>query len=396
MKKYKIKYQNRNKTEEIFIETLNISNEKLPNNVVEIKEIKSKFSFDFIKQKNISDKELLLIFYELNLMLESNINISDALDILIKNKSKRSTLEFLKLIRYSLSNGKSIVENLNDFKINDLVISFLKISQDNGNIALNIKTLSSLLQENYEIKKGFIKSLTYPIILFISFFSSLIIIFNLVIPKFEVIFSQIKNELPFPTKVLLQVDYIFENYVFYILGITVFLFIIFAYFYKKNLLFKEIVEKLLVEKIPLISDIYRYMQYYKFFLMMDIMLKSNYEFHKALISSKILLKNKYLLDRIRVINSLLQNGKSISDAFLKTKLFDDMILNLINTAEISNCMDIVINEIKNIYKNRFYEKINLLISLVQPLFLILISGLILWVVLGIFVPIWDMGNLNNF
>ena len=396
MKKYKIKYQNRNKTEEIFIETLNISNEKLPNNIVEIKEIKSKFSFDFIKQKNISDKELLLIFYELNLMLESNINISDALDILIKNKSKRSTLEFLKLIRYSLSNGKSIVENLNDFKINDLVISFLKISQDNGNIALNIKTLSSLLQENYEIKKGFIKSLTYPIILFISFFSSLIIIFNLVIPKFEVIFSQIKNELPFPTKVLLQVDYIFENYVFYILGITVFLFIIFAYFYKKNLLFKEIIEKLLVEKIPLISDIYRYMQYYKFFLMMDIMLKSNYEFHKALISSKILLKNKYLLDRIRVINSLLQNGKSISDAFLKTKLFDDMILNLINTAEISNCMDIVINEIKNIYKNRFYEKINLLISLVQPLFLILISGLILWVVLGIFVPIWDMGNLNNF
>ena len=396
MKKYKIKYQNRNKTEEIFIETLNISNEKLPNNIVEIKEIKSKFSFDFIKQKNISDKELLLIFYELNLMLESNINISDALDILIKNKSKRSTLEFLKLIRYSLSNGKSIVENLNDFKINDLVISFLKISQDNGNIALNIKTLSSLLQENYEIKKGFIKSLTYPILLFISFFSSLIIIFNLVIPKFEVIFSQIKNELPFPTKVLLQVDYIFENYVFYILGITVFLFIIFAYFYKKNLLFKEIIEKLLVEKIPLISDIYRYMQYYKFFLMMDIMLKSNYEFHKALISSKILLKNKYLLDRIRVINSLLQNGKSISDAFLKTKLFDDMILNLINTAEISNCMDIVINEIKNIYKNRFYEKINLLISLVQPLFLILISGLILWVVLGIFVPIWDMGNLNNF
>ena len=329
-------------------------------------------------------------------MLESNINISDALDILIKNKSKRSILEFLKLIRYSLSNGKSIVENLNDFKINDLVISFLKISQDNGNIALNIKTLSSLLQENYEIKKGFIKSLTYPILLFISFFSSLIIIFNLVIPKFEVIFSQIKNELPFPTKVLLQVDYIFENYVFYILGITVFLFIIFAYFYKKNLLFKEIIEKLLVEKIPLISDIYRYMQYYKFFLMMDIMLKSNYEFHKALISSKILLKNKYLLDRIRVINSLLQNGKSISDAFLKTKLFDDMILNLINTAEISNCMDIVINEIKNIYKNRFYEKINLLISLVQPLFLILISGLILWVVLGIFVPIWDMGNLNNF
>ena len=53
--------------------------------------------------------------------------------------------------------------------------------------------------------------------------------------------SQIKNELPFPTKVLLQVDYIFENYAFYILGITVFLFIIFAYFYKKNLLCESLI-----------------------------------------------------------------------------------------------------------------------------------------------------------
>ena len=126
------------------------------------------------------------------------------------------------------------------------------------------------------------------------------------------------------------------------------------------------------------------------------MLKSNYEFHKALISSKILLKNKYLLDKIYTIDNLLQNGNSISDSFLKTKLFDDVILNLINTAEVSNNMDIVISEIKKIYKNRFYEKIDLLISLIQPIFLILISGLMLWVILGIFLPIWDMGNLNNF
>ena len=396
MKKYKIKYQNGKKIEEIYLETVNISNEKLPNNIIEIKEIKHKFSLDFINQKNISDKELLLIFYELELMLDSKINISDALEFLIKNKSKKSTLEFLKLFKYSLSNGKSIVENLNGFKINDLVISFLKISQDNGNIALNIKTLSSLLQENYEIKKGFIKSLTYPIVLFISFFSSLIIIFNLVIPKFEVIFSQIKNELPFSTKVLLEVNYIFENYAFYFLGTTLFLFVIFVYFYKRNLFFRGIIEKLLVDKIPLVSDIYKYMQLYKLFLVMDIMLKSNYEFHKALISSKILLKNKYLLDKIYIIDNLLQNGNSINDSFLKTKLFDDVILNLINTAEISNNMNIVINEIKEICKNRFYGKIDLLISLIQPIFLILISGLILWVVLGIFLPIWDMGNLNNF
>ena len=89
----------------------------------------------------------------------------------------------------------------------------------------------------------------------------------------------------------------------------------------------------------------------------------------------------------------MQNGKSINNSFSKTKLFDDIVLNLINTGEISNSLVITIDEIKKIYKNRFNDKINLLTSLIQPIFLIVIMGLILWIVLAIFIPIWDMGNM---
>lgn len=84
---------------------------------------------------------------------------------------------------------------------------------------------------------------------------------------------------------------------------------------------------------------------------------------------------------------------SINNSFSKTKLFDDIVLNLINTGEISNSLVITIDEIKKIYKNRFNDKINLLTSLIQPIFLIVIMGLILWIVLAIFMPIWDMGNM---
>jgi general secretion pathway protein F len=137
------------------------------------------------------------------------------------------------------------------------------------------------------------------------------------------------------------------------------------------------------------------MQLYKLFLLIDIMLKSDYEFHKAFISSKILLKNKYLLDKISLIDNLLQNGKSINASFLETEIFDDIVLNLINTGEVSNSLSITIDEIKKIYKNRFYEKMDLLTSLIQPIFLIIIMGLILWIVLAIFMPIWDMGSMIN-
>lgn len=392
MKKYKIKYQDKSEIKELILETKNLSNETLPSNIIEIKEFKKSFDFDFFRKRRLNDKKLNLLFYELNLMLQANINISDALDILIKNKKDKNVLRFLEVVKYSFSTGKEIDENLDDFKINYLIPAFLRISQDRGNIALNIKALSSLLIENSEIKRAFIKAMIYPFILIISFIFSLISIFTFVIPKFQMIFSQ-TTELPFATKLLLKTQYVFENYSLIFLLIFLGIVIIFAYLYMRNSGFTYFLQKILISKIFLIRDIYLNMQLYKLFLVIDIMLKSNYEFHKAFISSKILLKNKYLLDKISIIDNSLQNGKSINDSFLEIQIFDDIVLNLINTGEVSNSLSITIDEIKKIYKNRFNDKMNLLTSLIQPIFLIVIMGLILWIVLGIFMPIWDMGNM---
>ncbi|MDN5101621.1 type II secretion system F family protein [Aliarcobacter butzleri] len=395
MKKYKIKYQKDEKVEELILKTSDLTNENLPQNILEIKEEKESFKIDFKRKIRIYNKKINLLFYELNLMLQSNINFSDALDILIKNRKDKDIVKLLQIIKESFLSGKSIDENLKEFNINHLVISFLRNCQNSGNITLNINALSKLLIENSELKKSFYKAISYPIFLFITFFLSIVTIFTFVIPKFKTIFFQVKDELPLATKILLVFENFFVNYSFYFFCFFSFIIIFIIYFYKQNAKFEYFIDKFMIRKIVLFKDIYLNMQLYKFFLLIDIMLKSNYEFHKAFISSKLLLKNKYLLDKIYIIDNLLQNGKSINNSFSKTKLFDDIVLNLINTGEISNSLVITIDEIKKIYKNRFDDKMSFLISLIQPIFLVTIMGLILWIVLAIFMPIWNMGNMIN-
>ena len=395
MKKYKIKYQKDEKVEELILKTSDLANENLPQKILEIKEEKESFKIDFKRKIKIDNKKINLLFYELNLMLQSNINFSDALDILIKNRKDKDIVKLLQIIKESFSNGKAIDENLKEFNINHLVISFLRNCQNSGNITLNINALSKLLIENSELKKSFYKAISYPIFLFITFILSIVTIFTFVIPKFKTIFFQVKDELPLATKILLVFENFFVNYSFYLFSLFGFFIIFIIYFYKQNPKFEYFIDKFMIRKIVLFKDIYLNMQLYKFFLLIDIMLKSNYEFHKAFISSKLLLKNKYLLDKIYIIDNLLQNGKSINNSFSKTKLFDDIVLNLINTGEISNSLVITIDEIKKIYKNRFDDKMSFLISLIQPIFLVTIMGLILWIVLAIFMPIWNMGNMIN-
>ena len=393
MKKYKIIYQENQNTKEIILETSNINNEKLPKNILKIIELNKTFEFELFKKIKIEDKALNLVFYELNLMLSSNINISDAIDILIKNKKDKNILKFLQTLKKIFIEQNNSKINFDNFNINPLFKQFSKILFQGGDIALNIEAISKFLKEMLEIKKRFYKAISYPIFLMFSFFISLFSIFLFVVPNFKSIFLQSQIELPFATKLLLKVEYFFTNYYLIFILFILTLPIISYIFYRKNLRFHYFIDKIFVNNIFLIKDINLSLQLYKLFLIIEVMQKSNFEFHKCFKSSKLLLENKYLLDKISIIDGLLENGKSIKISFCESKMFDDIVLNLINTGEVSNSLPLVISEIKMIYKNRFDEKISFLISLIQPVFLIFIMILILWIVITIFVPIWDMGNI---
>ncbi|QKF73894.1 type II secretion/transformation system, F protein [Aliarcobacter faecis] len=393
MKKYKIIYQKNQNIKELILECNDINIEKKPKNILKIIELKRSFDFNYFKKIRVDDKSLNLLFYELNLMLSSNINIADAIDILIKNKKDKNVLLFLESLKNSFIEQNSVKNNFDNFRINPLFKQFSKILFQGGDIALNIEAISKLLIEINEIKKRFYKAISYPIFLLITFFISLLSIFLFVVPNFKTIFMQSQSELPLATELLLKFEYFFVNYYLLFILSILFLSIVFYFIYKKSLKVEYFIDKILINNIFLLKDINLSLQLYKLFLLIEIMQKSQFEFHKCFKSSKVLLENKYLLDKIYIIDNFLENGKSINISFCESKIFDDIVLNLINTGEVSNSLPLVISEIKMIYKNRFDERVGFLISLIQPTFLVFIMILILWIVIAIFVPIWDMGNI---
>lgn len=392
MKKYRVKYQENGKIKIEIVDSDKLLSIQKSKNILELKERKELFKI-FKKEIRIDNKKLAQLFYELNLMLKSNINISDALEILIKNRKEKKIVEFLKTINYAFSNSKPIKDELKRFKIDDIVKSFLQISQNSANIDLNIEAISILLNETKDIKKSFYKAISYPIFLLISFISSIFIIFLFVIPNFKTIFAQSQNNLPLATKILLASEDFFVNNIFFIILIPILSLLFVWLLYKSSKKFSFFIDKVLFSKAPISGKIYQYFEFYKLFLMIDIMQKSSYEFHRAFESSRLLVKNKYLLDKIHNIDNLLQNGKTISYSFQYVDIFDDIVLNLLNTGEVSNSLELTIFEIKNIYKNRFDDSVNFIILLIQPVFLLLMASLTLFMVIAIFTPIWEMGSL---
>jgi len=390
MDRFKITYQDKNTIKTINLTADEFEKKELPKNIISIKKDRSIFSK---KKIYIKDKDIKNCLYELSLMLNSNILLNEALDILIKKEKNENLKKFLIDLKQSFLSSSPLTKSLSKYKTSFLIKSLFEIIQKSGNSDSNIEFLSNIISENLKIKKEFIKTMLYPILLSITFLLSLIAIFKFVVPSFESILINSETKLSISTKMLFFCKDFFENYSLIALTFFTLLYIFLIFIYNKNLFIKRVIDKILVKNLYLISQLYKLKSLYVFFVVFEILLKNKFEFLDSIKQAKILLKNQYLLDRITQIESLLKNGKSVKFAFESSSLFDDITLSLINTGEVTNSLPKVVCEIKKIYKKRFDDTLKIFSILIEPLFFIIIMALILWIIFAIFVPLWSLNDI---
>lgn len=366
-------------------------------NIIKYEKIKTKKLKDLRFFDTLSQNDLLNIFIQLNMIISSGVKLQEAVAIVLNSVKKESEKEFLKLFEKALNEGKPIYKLLGkkNKNIDSAIISMLKILEERGDILIVFESLVKILKTKVDSKKSFLQALRYPSMILFTFISSLILIFNFVVPKFESIFAQYKMNLPLSTKILLECKNYLSDYGFITFLSIITIYLIIKILINKNERFSKSIDKIKVLYIPLFSKLTKNYEFYNYFTALEIILISKYEFHSAIENATALIKNKYLLDKIQKINMDLKNGKSITASFEDVELFDDLIISLLNSGEESNKIEFSISKIKDIYSQNFTKSIKDLSSSIEPIFFILISLLVLWIMLAIFTPIWGLSGMLN-
>jgi len=93
----------------------------------------------------------------------------------------------------------------------------------------------------------------------------------------------------------------------------------------------------------------------------------------------------------KIINYI-KNGTSISKAFEKTKLFDSLTIQLLFTAEHTASYETILDDITLYYKQKFQTSLKLFSSYIEPIIVFVIALVVLWLMLAIMTPIWNMSS----
>ena len=264
--KFKIWYQENQKLKTIIVEAN--STETLqktgiyPTNIIKTRELKE-FNFDLFAFRN-SKKDVYEFFTQLDIMLGANLTFSQSIDLLLDSKQEKKIEEIIKVIQHSLSSSISVDKALYEYKtyLGETSLLFLKLGFENGNIKESIHSLVEILEEDIKSSEKLTEVMRYPLILVISLFVSIGMIFLYVLPNFEFIFSLLKDEIPFSTYLLISIKEILDSYWLLILiafgGITSFISLI----AKK---YRYMYHKVLLLKIPIFSKMIQDYYFYRLF-----------------------------------------------------------------------------------------------------------------------------------
>ncbi len=327
-------------------------------------------------------------------MLNSNLTLTQSIELLLKSKQDSDITLILILINEAIKTAKPIDIALNKYKyfLGSTSILFLKLGIENGNIKESINSLVELLSQDNINKNKFKDTIRYPMILIFSLFISIAMIFSYVIPNFEYIFKMLDGKLPQPTKVLIYIDHIVTNYSFFILLVILsILFILYKVYETKKLFY----DRILVSKIPILSKLIKNYLFFRLFLSISIIVKSRYQLQTAIEHSKTIIENSYIKDIINDILKQIKNGNSIAKAFEQSELFDDLTVRLLYVAEQTNNYDEVLKDITSYHKESFLKNIKNFSSIVEPVIIFIISLVVLWLILAVMLPIWELSSVIN-
>ena len=341
----------------------------------------------------IKINNLIAAFRQLSVMTNAGISIHDSIKEVSKSTEDKRLKAIFATLNDDLNQGQSLTAAITKFKgeLGDVVIAMVKLGESTGNMSESLHKLSDILQEVWENQRKFKKALRYPIIVMSAMTIAFIILMIFVVPQFREIFEQLGAKLPLPTIILLSIESALSNYGLYIL--VGFITIIYAirYLYKSNDDFKYKFDKFML-KVYLINKIIFYSTMNRFNLIFTELVRAGIPIADALETATLTVENQDIHDKLATIKIAVQRGVSLTEAFRDTQLYESMLIQMLSAGEKGGAIDAMLEKVTDYYKAKFSDLVDNISSYVEPIMLLFMAGMVILLALGIFMPMWDLGN----
>jgi type II secretory pathway component PulF len=346
----------------------------------------------FLKPK-VRPKDIIVFTRQLATLFAAGIPLLRSIQALAEQIENKTFKEVLYKVTTEIQTGAAFSDALAKHPkvFSKVYVSMIRAGEASGTLEDILKRLALLAEHDAETKAKIKAATRYPKIVIGAMLVAIVILMKFVVPNFMQIFETVELELPLATRMLIAANDIFSNYWYILFGVAGILFFAFSKFTKTKLGRRQM--DALILKIPIFGPIFLKVAMSVFTRTMSTLNRSGISIIKNLEICAEVVDNVVIAEVVDHLKEKVKEGKSIAGTMKESPIFTPMVIQMMAAGEESGDLDNMLIKVSEYYDVEVDYAIGNISSLIEPILLAFLGAVVLFLMLAIFMPMWDLVKL---
>lgn len=343
----------------------------------------------------LGTRDVLTFTTELSDLLNSGMTLGNALNALANRRTGRPGDVVIAGLRDEIIRGQSLSDALGQYPSTfpNLYCSMIRAGEASGAMTEVLHRLVDHYERLQEVKEKVVMALVYPLIVVVMGAATLIFSMVYVIPKFKVVFEQLGETLPLPTRILIGMSSWTAKYgVFLAIGLTI-LFVLANRSVQTGPGKRWWDGRLL--RMPLIKGIIASSTYSNFARTLGTLLRNGVPVLEALKIVERTVGNAVISEELRKARDRVTDGTTISGPLAAGKVMPPMMIDMLAIGEQTGDMPGALDHIARRYENELDRSVKVFTTALEPILIVLIAIAVGFVAVSILMAVFNLTNGLN-
>ncbi len=338
---------------------------------------------------SFSLKDKIEFTQTLQILTSTGIPIIETLVFLENNAESKSIRAVAhELRRNIIAGGLTLAETLEKHRriFGRVYVGLVKAGEDSGELDKTLTRMLELLKKQEDIKSKVIGALIYPVFVILLACAVVTVMLVFVFPAFKDMFDTLGRELPITTQICMSLGLFIRKFWFVPIVALIFLAIAVKQILSNDVT-KRPVDNVLLQ-VPLLSDLLKFANYSNFLAVLQVAYEAGIPIVDCLYLANMTLDNLVLKDAIFAATTKVQQGTHLSVALRASNYIPSMMTFMIATGEQSGRLGELLHHCTTFIDQKLDAIIDKFTKLVEPAMLIFIGGIVLFLALSLYMPLF--------
>lgn len=344
-------------------------------------------------QRRIRSSELALLTRQLATLVQASLPLDECLQAVSEQSEKLHLKSLLMSLRSRIQEGYTLSDSMKEHHhvFDPMFCSMIAAGEKSSHLDRVLNRLADYTEQRERLKARLLQAMLYPLILVFVAVGVVSILLTSVIPKIIEQFEHLGHALPPSTQILIALSELFQS-----IGIPILcVFLAMILIIKKLLQNKK--RKISFDRfildIPIIGQVSRGLNTARFARTLSILTASGVPLLDGIQTAARVSSNRYVEQQLLIAAEFIREGSSLRAALTEIRLFPPMMLYMIASGERSGELESMLLQAADNQEHSFDLQVGIALSLFEPILIVIMAMVILFIVTAILQPMLQINNL---